>query len=114
MSSSTSEFVIKRGDLEPPITATIKDATGAVVNLTGATSPVLILKPIAGGSAQRLSTGTTLLDATNGRIRHAWQSGETTTAGSYFAEWEVSWPTSRPQTFPTEGTFMVVVEQDQG
>lgn len=114
MSSSTTEFVIKRGDLEPAITATIRDATGTVVNLTGATAPTLVLKPIAGGSALRYTTGTSVLSAAGGRITHAWVSGETATAGSYFAEWEVTWPSTRVQTFPTEGTFSVVIEQDQG
>lgn len=113
MASSTTEFVIKRGDLEPAISATLTDVNGSPVDLTNATSPVLILKPITGGAAQRLSTGTSIINVA-GRIKHVWQSGETTTVGAYFGEWEVTWPSSRPQTFPTEGTFSVVIEQDQG
>ena len=114
MSASATEFVIKRGDLEPPISATIKDSTGAAVNLTGATAPPLVLKPIGGGSSLRYSTGTSVVSAAAGTIKHLWQTGETTTAGVFFGEWEVTWPSSRPQTFPTEGTFSVVIEQDQG
>lgn len=114
MSASATEFVIKQNDLEPPIVGTVTDPLGTPINLTGATNQVLILKPIGGGAAQRLSTGTTILSAAGGRIKHAWVAGETATAGSFFAEWEVTWPSSRVQTFPTEGTFSVVIEQDQG
>lgn len=112
--STTAKFVIKRGDLEPPISATILDASGTPVNLTGATAPTLVLRPTTGGAALRLTTGTSIVSAAAGTIKHVWQSGETTTAAEYNGEWEVTWPSSRPQTFPTEGTFTVSIEQDQG
>ena len=105
--STADTFIIKKGDLEPPITATLKDAAGAVVDLTGATAVTLVL---AGGT--RLSS--TILDAVNGRVRHTWSGAETAVAAVKAAEWEVTWPSARPQTFPTTGTFTVTIEADQG
>jgi hypothetical protein len=72
----------------------------------------LVLKPVDGGAAVRLAS--TILDAAGGRVRHSWVSGETAAANNYAGEWEVLWPSSRKQSFPTTGTFFVTVEADQG
>ena len=108
----TDTFTIKRDDLEPAITATLRDAAGDVVDLTSAVSVHLVLKPLGGGSAVRLAS--TILDAAGGRVRHTWVGAETATADTYAAEWEILWPSSRKQSFPTIGTFFVTIAADQG
>lgn len=91
-------FNIGQNDTWPPIQGTL-EASGAPVDLTGATVRVN-MKP-AGGSSLTIDNATaTILSAVDGEVEYAWQAADTSAAGSYTLEWEVTFATGKIATFP--------------
>ncbi|QNN52490.1 hypothetical protein [Nocardioides mesophilus] len=101
---------IKRGDLLPPWQATLTDA-GAPIDLTTASSvKVLFLKP---GDSVATSRAATSADAA-GVVKMDWLPGDTDVVGDLVAEVEVTWPGSKPQTFPPGDYLVTRIYQDMG
>lgn len=104
-------FNVKRDDLLPEPQVTLYDALGAVVDLTTATS-VKFLMRLASTGAVKVNAAATVVTAGSGVVKYTWAGTDTDTAGSYQAEWEVTWPGGKTQTFPTKGFDTVVVYED--
>ena len=67
-------------------------------------------RPIGGGTTVRRSC--TIVDAANGVVSFQWTTPDTAVVGSFYHEWEITWPTARPQTIPNSGYNLIVVEDD--
>lgn len=110
-------FTIKKGDTLPDIQASLTSGVSAgsqsPVDLTSATSIILVLKNVTGGSALR-KTGSTVGAPTNGVVKYIWQAGDTSTAGTFNAEWEITFAAGRIQSFPNNSYFTVIVFDDLG
>lgn len=110
-------FTIKKGDTLPEINASLTtgpDAdTQVAVDLTTATSTILVIKPVAGGSSTRL-TGAIVGSPTLGNVKYVWQAGDTSVAGSYDAEWEITFGAGKIQTFPNDSYFSIIISSDLG
>ncbi len=92
---------IARGDLLPPLTANLTNTSTAgvttPVDLTTATS-IRVIGRRAGATTNlfdRTVTGTS-----GGVVTMQWQTADTAVAGRIKVEVEVTWPGSKPQTFP--------------
>ena len=107
-----ADFTIKQGDLEPAISAVLKDHDGDVVNLSAASGVTFQWRPVDGGAL--VSAAGTIASAANGRVQYDWASGDTDTVGTYKAEFVVDWGGSptRYQTFPSSGFLYFRVEED--
>lgn len=101
---------IKRGDLLPAWQATLTDA-GSPVDLSAATSirvlghrdgALVISRTIAGPYS------------TVGVVTMPWEAADTAAVGTIQFEVEVTWPGSRPQTFPPDDYLPTRVYQDLG
>lgn len=103
------DFVLKRGDRTPALTATLQDVNGTAVNLTTATSVRFLLRPSRGGTA--VATAATIVTAASGTVRHDWPA-TTPDAGSYQGEFEVTWTGGLLQSFPSDGYLWIVVLSD--
>jgi hypothetical protein len=108
-------FTIKKGDTLPTINATLTTGPSAqsqsAVNLTSA-SVVLVLKATGGGSALRKTAS--IVSAVAGTVKYDWVGGDTATAGTYNAEWEVTFSGGGIQTFPNDGYFQITIADDLG
>lgn len=100
-----ADFTIKTFDRLPVIQATLN------ADLTTATGVDFIMRPISGG-APKVNAAATIVDAAGGIVQYAWLSADTNTAGSYNAEWEVHWPGTKTQTFPTASYHTIDVLAD--
>lgn len=100
---------LKRGDTLPPLVATLTDG-GTIVDLTTATAVRVLLRRGSTVVINRNITGA----GPDGVVTMPWQAGDTATAGVLTGEIEVTWPSSRVQTFPAEHTFRVEIEPDIG
>ena len=92
-------FELKEGDTSPFLDATIQDEDGNAIDLTGAS--VQIRFKIADGHSNPTTAGASIRDASTGKVRYEWQSGDTDAPGVYLAEWVVT--TAGGETFTAPG-----------
>jgi hypothetical protein len=104
------DFYIKRGDLKSTLAATLKDATGAPVDLTGH-AVKLMMRSFDTGVLE-INAAATIVAPALGTVKYDWQTGDTDAAGYFFAEWQVTYSTGEPQTFPTRGYHLIAVLED--
>lgn len=97
-----ANLVIKQGDLEPAFTKTLG------VDITGADSVTIRLATIAG--VEVFVRDVTVVDATTGAVSYTWQAGDTDTAGGYYAEVAVDMVADRPQSYPADGYYSIIIE----
>lgn len=104
----------KRGDTVP-LTATLyaDDAKTTPLDLTNATTVSFIMASApAEPGTPKVNAACTVIDALNGRVRYAWAAADTDTAGSYSAEFEVTWNDGTVQTVPRQGYLTVTITED--
>lgn len=116
-----ADFYIKSGDTSPDLVTTLLDADGAAVNLTGATVRFL-MRPR--GETELTVDGTAVIDddETSGIVSYQWAEadplydivGDTTTAGDYDAEFEVTFADGSVQTFPNSRYLRIKILRQLG
>ena len=104
-------FYIKQNDTAPSIRATLKDGSGNAIDLSNATVR-FHMKDLA-GTIKIDAAANIIIPATNGVVQYAWQSGDTDTAGSYYAEFEVTYTTdSTVESFPNDGNIGILITKE--
>lgn len=89
---------VVRGDKLVDLPFTLKNASGAVVNLTGAT--LLFKAQKMGRKEQKFSGAMTLVDAVNGSCKYTIQETDFDEAGKYQAEIQITFPSGQVETYP--------------
>lgn len=107
-----TDFFIKRRDQLPEIVAILKDATNAVINLSGCTVRFIMVSKLDGSTA--VDAPATVVDAVNGKVKYAWIVGDTDESGSFNAEWEVTFGSGLAETFPNSSNLQVKITDDLG
>ena len=103
-------FYIKRNDTSPAMLATLQDANGDAVDMTAA-SVRFHLRPI-GSQTVTVDEAATIVTELDGLVRYDWQEDDTSTAGSYQAEFEVTYADATVETFPNDGYIRVEIISD--
>ena len=104
-----STFVIKKNNTSPVLQATLKDAFGNVINLNGA-SVRFHMKEL-GESTLKIDTQAEIVEpATSGIVRYSWRSGDTSSAGIFKAEFEVTYYDNNVETFPNEDFITILIQ----
>jgi len=103
-------FTIKQNDTSPQIAATLQDGDGAAIDLTAATVR-FHMKRINAASAT-VDAPATLVDANNGKVKYVWVATDTATAGSYLAEFEVTYTNGGVETFPNDQSIAILITED--
>ena len=108
---ATTDFVIKKGDTRPLLTATLTYSDGTTVNLTGATVRfVMRAQTAANPSTNAVATVTNVTAPAT--VSYAFTTTDTATAGRYMGEWHVTFSDASTLTFPTDGYLEITVEED--
>ena len=101
------DFYIKQADTLPKIKATLKDSTGAAINLSGGS--------VAFRMRRKGTTGAPVVDAAGvitgaatGQVEYQWTAANTATVGTYDAEWVVTLGADK-ETVPNNGHITVQV-----
>jgi hypothetical protein len=105
----TTEFRIKRGDLEPPLVINVSGSTG---DLNGVVSWRVIGKQAGVVVFDDTSPTALITSPTTATITHEWVAGETNAVGKMIIETEAMWPGGRPQTFKPCGYNTIEICQD--
>ena len=95
-------YIIKRGDLMPPIAATLISSTPNFLNDATGVRFRWVQQDLPGAPV-RVNNGV-IVDRVKGIVRYDWQSGDTDNIGSYRAEWLVDYPHGTA-TFPNTNTL---------
>ena len=105
-----ADFTMKRNDRLPSIVATLRDGTGAIVDLTGAT--VVFHMATTPGAAPKVNAICTVSAPTTGVAQYDWLAADTDTAGDYVAEFQVTFASGKPATFPNGGNISITIVPD--
>lgn len=103
-------FYVKQNDTSPAMLATLQDADGNAVNVTGAT--VRFHMRAVGSTQVVVDEAATIVTPLDGLVRYDWQAADTDTIGSYQAEFEVTYADSSVETFPNDGYIRVEIIDD--
>lgn len=103
-------FNIKQNDTSPAIVATLQDANGTAIDLTGAS--VRFHMRAIGSNQTTVDAAATVVTPLSGIVRYAWDAADTDTVGSYQAEFEVTYADASVETFPNDGHIRVEITDD--
>jgi hypothetical protein len=104
-------FTIKQGDTRPKLVAVLSES-GTPIDLTTATSVKLLMRVTGSVGAAKVDAAATITSAAAGEVTYTWLAADTDTAGTYDAEWEITWSDGGIETVPNDGYFTVVVGDD--
>lgn len=117
-----NDIEMKVGDTAPTVFGTLKDATGAPVDIAGAS-----LRFIVAAKAKGATPAQTVVDAaaanlqvndgsdgSKGKWSYAWQEGDVAEKGLFSGEVEVTFAAGQVQTYPTVSYLTVNFTDDLG
>ena len=115
-----ADFEIKANDRLPIIEAVLGFGAPAVqadlddlaTALDDPATRVSFIMRKQGDPAPKIDKLAEVVDAAARRVRYQWAAGDTDTPGSYQAEWEVIYPSGKPQTFPLKTYHAIDVLAD--
>jgi len=91
-------FQMKQNDTRPSLYVNLAQ-DGSVVDLTGAA--------VKFHMGTVIDTAAVITDATRGSVRYDWLAADTATAGSYRAEFQVTFSDGGIETFPNDGHLII-------
>jgi hypothetical protein len=99
-----------QGDTAPDITAVIheEDDPTQVINLTETTGVRFQMRR-QDDHRYTVNAAATVLDAVNGKVSYSWGANDLAVAGTYLAQWEVTYSGGRVQT--TSGSVVITVRR---
>lgn len=103
-------FLMTKNDLLPELTATLQDADGVAVDLSGATGIEFHMVPV-GSSTPKVNATAAFVDQANGRVKYSWTGTDTDTAGEFYGEFEVAWG-AFTETFPNGEHIVVRIQEE--
>lgn len=110
------KIVMKRNDLQPRLEVRL-ERDGDAVDLSSAVEVRFFAKRGATLKIEGLMTwdiDQTVNGGKRGIVWRDWVLGDTDTAAEYQVEYQVMWPSSRPETFPDGGYDVLQVVKDLG
>lgn len=106
---------IKRNDRDPSYTAQLLENGSPLPGLAGA-SVRFIMVPANSpdGTTPKVDGVATIDDVDTAMVSYEWDAGDTDTAGTYWAEFEVTFSNGRARTFPAKDYLYIRVLDDLG
>lgn len=105
-------FFLKTGDTQPSIRRKLISKTdGTPIDLTLATVKFLMMD--SDGNV-KVNAAAVIEDALGGVVRYDWVAADTTTAGTFDAEFQISFPSGGIFTMPSDGYIVVEITEELG
>lgn len=106
-----ADYITRKGDNHITFTQTLTDSAGAAVNLTTATGVKFVARPVTATTPTTNLAGTIVTPA-SGIVSYTPTLADTATAGQYQVTWVVTWGDSTVSTYPVDGYYEMLVEED--
>lgn len=103
-------FYIKQDDTSPELQATLKDADGTAIDLTGAT--VRFHMRQSGSTTAKVDAAATVVTAASGIVKYTWSAADTDTEGRFEGEFEVTYADGSIETVPNTGYIPIRIRGD--
>ncbi len=103
------DITIKRGDTRNAIKAMLKGANGVSVDLTGC-NVQFVMAPL--NRPTTISRAAHIENAETGEVWVVWVLGDTDFSGIYQAEFKVTFPDGRKETFPNTSYISIKIIDD--
>lgn len=104
----SADFYLKLGDRKPTLQAALwSGESSTAVDITGASVKLLVRKR---GVTSEYNAA--IVTAASGIVKYEWAGTEFSEAGTYLAEWEVTFSDGTKGTFPNTGYFSIQVVDD--
>lgn len=100
-------LTLKEGDTEPVLTATL-ERDGSAYNLNDVSNPAVTFRMGATDEPPEVDGEATITDASAGKVKYEWSSGDTDTPGTYKSEFVVIGD-GIETTFPSDGYFYITI-----
>lgn len=100
---SSADFHIKQNDTSPAIESQLEDEDGNAHDISGYNEVHFHMADPNADNAKVVadtSSGVTVTDPDNGKVKYEWSSGDTDTEGRFDAEWQVEYADGAIETFP--------------
>jgi hypothetical protein len=108
----TIDYTVKQSDTLPLLQATLYDATGLPINLTGATVKLKVRGVF--DSVLKVNAACTIVNALLGTISYQWTAVDCDTAGEYYLEFEIVFNDLKEVTCPNDGYLLLEVVPELG
>lgn len=102
-------FPLKNKDTGPVIRGTLKNGTGAAIDLTGAT--VLFSMRSQSGATVIEAQPALIVDAEAGVVEYEWTAEDTDDPGIYEAEFRVTLSDGNVETIPNDGYIPIKISE---
>jgi len=102
-------FSIKQNDTSPSLQAILKDAALNPINLVGAN---VRLHMKSADNILKIDELMIIVDGLEGLVQYDWQVGDTSTVGTYYVEFEVTYSDGSIETFPNVGSLSLVITRE--
>lgn len=109
------DFTVRKDDTASPITATLTDEDGNAIDIQGASVRFKMFTERGVTKVDALATNSQVgngSDGSKGKVTYGWAAGDTDTAGTYLAEWKVTFSNSKVQSFPNEDFLTIAVTSE--
>jgi len=105
-----ADYELKAGDTSPPL-QTQFTVNGEAQDLSNAESVTFRMMPL-GSNEVSVEGDAQIVTASEGVAAYHWQDGDTNVPGLYFAEWVVTYPGGKEQTFPNDEFDLLYIKDD--
>jgi hypothetical protein len=102
-------ITLKRNDTRVNLKAVLSNESGPV-NLTDCSVRFIMSKR----GFIKIDRQAEIREANNGQVWFIFEKGDTDEVGAYHAEFEVTFPDSRVETFPNSGFILINIQNDLG
>lgn len=107
------KFYIKQDDTLPELNATLLDADGVAIPLLTVSS-VRFIMSFGPGQPEKVNAVASIVDASAGTVKYAWDTGDTDTVGEFQGEFQLTFQNGTILTVPNEEYITIIITGDLG